>query len=88
MELVEGQPIIEWCGEHACDLSQRLQLFAAICDAVAYAHRNLIVHRDIKPSNLLVRADGSIKLLDFGVARLLDPERTDDTRNAREVLGS
>ncbi len=82
MELVEGKPIVEWCREHACDLPQRLHLFTAICDAVAYAHRNLIVHRDIKPTNLLVRTDGSIKLLDFGVARLLDPERTDDTRNA------
>lgn len=82
MELVEGKPIIEWCNENASGLSQRLQLFLSICDAVAYAHRNLIVHRDIKPSNLLVRPDGSIKLLDFGVARLLDPARTDDTRNA------
>jgi eukaryotic-like serine/threonine-protein kinase len=82
MELVEGKPIVEWCRENACGLSQRLQLLTAICDAVAYAHRNLVVHRDIKPSNLMVRSDGSIKLLDFGVARLLDPERSDETRNA------
>ena len=77
-----GKPIVEWCHENACDLSQRLQLFTAICDDVAYAHRNLVVHRDIKPSNLLVRGDGSIKLLDYGVARLLDPDRSEDTRNA------
>ncbi len=82
VELVDGSPITEWCREHGCDLPRRLQLFTAICDAVAYAHRNLVVHRDLKPSNLLVRADGSIKLLDFGVARLLDPDRTDETRNA------
>lgn len=86
MELVKGKPIMEWCRANACGLTQRLQLFTAICDAVAYAHRNLVVHRDIKPSNLLVRADGSIKLLDFGVARLLDTERSDDTRNAPLTL--
>jgi serine/threonine protein kinase/tetratricopeptide (TPR) repeat protein len=82
MELVEGKPIMEWCRENQSNLAQRLQLFTSICEAVAYAHRNLMVHRDIKPSNLLVRADGSVKLLDFGVARLLDPERTDYTQNA------
>jgi serine/threonine protein kinase/tetratricopeptide (TPR) repeat protein len=82
MELVEGKPIVEWCRENDCGLSQRLSLFTSVCDAVAYAHRNLVVHRDIKPSNLLVRSDGSIKLLDFGVARLLDPARSDETQNA------
>jgi serine/threonine protein kinase len=54
MEFVDGRPILDWCLEQRCDLEQRLALFVAICDAVAYAHRNLVVHRDLKPANVLV----------------------------------
>jgi tetratricopeptide (TPR) repeat protein/predicted Ser/Thr protein kinase len=72
MELVTGQPITRWCDEHACGLAQRLDLFEQVCDAVAFAHRHLIIHRDIKPSNVMVTDDGRVKLLDFGIARLLD----------------
>jgi eukaryotic-like serine/threonine-protein kinase len=82
MELVEGQPILDWCRERRCDLSQRLDLFTAICDAVAYAHRNLVVHRDLKPGNILVTQTGEVKLLDFGVAKLIGDPHEEQTQNA------
>ncbi len=71
MELVSGEPITAWCKRHGSNLVQRLSLFTAVCDAVAYAHANLVVHRDIKPGNVLVREDGTVKLVDFGIAKLL-----------------
>ena len=82
MELVVGEPIIEWCRERGCGLAERLRLFMAICDAVAYAHRNLIVHRDLKPANVLVTQEGAVKLLDFGVAKVLEAGRDEQTQNA------
>jgi len=72
MELVSGQDITTWCASHHADLARRLDLFEAVCDAVAYAHRHLVIHRDIKPSNVMVTDEGRVKLLDFGIARLLD----------------
>lgn len=74
MEVVEGLPIDEYADRHGLSLQQRLRLFLAVCAAVRFAHRNLVVHRDLKPSNILVSEDGRPKLLDFGIARLLDPE--------------
>lgn len=80
MELVEGEPIDTWCDRHQLDVEVRLRLFLAVCDAVRYAHRALVVHRDLKPSNILVH-DGDVKLLDFGIARLLEERGTQaDTR--------
>ena len=73
MELVEGEPIDRYCDGRASGARARLELFATVCDAVQYAHQNLVVHRDIKPGNILVAADGTPKLLDFGIAKLLDP---------------
>lgn len=72
MEFVEGVSLPEWCHARQSNLRERLDLFAQVCEAVAYAHRNLIVHRDLKPANTLVDADGKVKLLDFGIAKLLD----------------
>ena len=71
MELVAGRPITTWCAERSADVNLRLDLFLGVCDAVAYAHRNVVVHRDIKPANLLVTETGQVKLLDFGIAKLL-----------------
>jgi tetratricopeptide (TPR) repeat protein len=71
LELVEGATITAWCRERHAALADRLLSFMQVCDAVAHAHRHLVVHLDLKPSNVLVNAEGRVKLLDFGIARLL-----------------
>jgi eukaryotic-like serine/threonine-protein kinase len=72
MEYIDGLPIDEYCDGRRLTVNERLELFRKICSAVHYAHQNLVVHRDIKPTNILVTADGTPKLLDFGIAKLLD----------------
>lgn len=79
MEYVDGIPIDDYCRRHPFTTAERLQLFRTVCGAVEYAHRNLVVHRDIKPGNILVTEDGTPKLLDFGIAKLLDPENSNRT---------
>ena len=73
MEYVEGRPITAFCEDRRLDVRQRLELFRLVCHAVHAAHERLIVHRDLKPANILVGEDGSPRLLDFGIAKLLDP---------------
>jgi eukaryotic-like serine/threonine-protein kinase len=72
MDYVEGCALTDYCRQHASTLQQRLALYVQVCDAVAFAHRNLVIHRDLKPDNILVSAEGKVKLLDFGIAKLLD----------------
>src|SRR5208282_6594964 len=71
LEYVDGLPIDQYCDQQKLDVDARIRLFLDVANAVAHAHANLIVHRDIKPSNVLVRSDGQVKLLDFGIAKLL-----------------
>lgn len=74
MEFVDGMPIDKYCDFHRLTTEQRVRLFMKVCSAVQYAHQNLVVHRDIKPHNILVTQSGEPKLLDFGIAKLLNPD--------------
>jgi serine/threonine protein kinase len=78
MEYVEGQPIDEWCDGQKLNVSERIRLFRTVCAAVHSAHQHRVVHRDLKPSNILVKEDGTVKLLDFGIAKLV--RDADDAR--------
>src|SRR5262249_31954092 len=79
MEHIEGQPIDDYCNTHKLTINERLNLFRTVCAAVHYAHQNLVVHRDLKPTNILVTEDGTLKLLDFGIAKILNPEMFPET---------
>ncbi len=74
MELIEGQPITDYCDSRDLPIAERLKLFSAVCSAVQFAHQRLIVHRDLKPNNILVTSEGTPKLLDFGIAKILDTD--------------
>ncbi|MEF3082211.1 serine/threonine-protein kinase [Luteimonas sp. SMYT11W] len=81
LDYIDGEPITDWCRRHQPGVADRIRLFLQVCDAVSHAHTNLIVHRDLKPSNILVTALDDVRLLDFGIAKLLDtagqaPEHT------------
>jgi len=79
MELIEGTPIDEYCNTHQLSVTERLRLFLQVCSAVQYAHQRLVIHRDIKPGNILVTKEGIPKLLDFGIAKILDPNSMSET---------
>lgn len=86
MEYVEGVDLREWIERSGADARTRLDLFLRLCRAVAYAHQRLIVHRDLKPSNVLVRADGTPCLLDFGIAKLVEADAADETATVQRFL--
>ncbi|MBC8164815.1 MAG: protein kinase, partial [Bryobacteraceae bacterium] len=86
MEFVDGQPIHRWCDERKLNVTQRLELFRGVCDAVQYAHQRLVVHRDLKPGNILVTADGRVKLVDFGIAKILRTDQPGEPETTRTLL--
>lgn len=88
MEYVDGRPIDDYCNSKQLSATEQLKLFRLVCSAVQYAHQNLVIHRDLKPGNILVSGDGRPKLLDFGIAKLLDPQNSGSGEATATLLGA
>jgi serine/threonine-protein kinase len=88
MEYVDGVPLTEYCSRHACSIQERLRLFRTVCEAVQYAHGHAVIHRDLKPSNILAKKDGTVRLLDFGIAKQLESldAPVDQTRTGLRLM--
>jgi len=88
MEYVEGAPLTDFCKKRSCSIPERLRLFRAVCEAVLYAHQHAVIHRDLKPSNIFVKEDGTVRLLDFGIAKQLENlgDTPDQTRTALRLM--
>ncbi|MEL7833904.1 serine/threonine-protein kinase [Fodinibius sp. Rm-B-1B1-1] len=90
MEYVDGTPLLEYCNQHNLPIEERLKLFEQVCFAVQHAHQNAIIHRDLKPSNILINKEGKVKVLDFGIAKLIEAESTEglnfQTRTGARML--
>lgn len=88
MEYVEGAPLTEYAGKNKCSVAERLKLLRSVCEAVEYAHGQAVIHRDLKPSNILVKSDGSVRLLDFGIAKQLESldAPADQTRTGLRLM--
>ena len=87
MEAIDGIPLVAWCEERQANLSKRIDLILQVCDALQHAHGRLVVHRDIKPSNILVTAAGEVRLLDFGIAKLLQPASGEPRTSLTHISG-
>src|ERR1700690_461693 len=88
MEYVEGLSLIEYCDRHSSSIDERLKLFRSVCEAVQYAHGHAVIHRDLKPSNILVKSEGAVRLLDFGIAKQIEgiDAPTDVTRTGLRFM--
>jgi serine/threonine protein kinase len=90
MEYVDGTPLLDYCDAHHLSVSERLRIFKKICSAVEHAHRNAVIHRDLKPSNIYITEEGRVKVLDFGIAKLVEPEQTGEfiiqTQTSNRIL--
>jgi serine/threonine protein kinase/tetratricopeptide (TPR) repeat protein len=88
MEYVEGLPLTEYCAARGAPVRERLELFGSVCEAVRFAHSHAVIHRDLKPSNILVRSDGAVRLLDFGIAKQLESldRPADQTRTGLRLM--
>jgi serine/threonine-protein kinase len=88
MEYVDGRPLTDYCRTRECSIEERLRLLRSVCEAVQYAHSQAVIHRDLKPSNILVKKDGAVKLLDFGIAKQLEglDQAADQTRTGSRLM--